>query len=202
MLNNLRTTVATPSKCPGLAFPHKQSTKLYGGHTNVSSVFDSFVFSNFYVDTVPCIHALERLRKAVRKHYYYTLLVQFISAIKRGRRHEVSYYGLQTILDDERRYRGETEEFKAIEKTIERHYYWDTIESIEDGECQTYDFTVPESHSFWSNGFISHNTPKGFNELYKLYKLGQNKVRQMRKQWHSWQVPQCYLLHPRPKPVS
>ena len=150
---------------------------------------DIFVFSNFYVDTVPCIHALERLRKAVRKHYYYTLLVQFISAIKRGRRHEVSYYGLQTILDDERRYRGETEEFKAIEKTIERHYYWDTIESIEDGECQTYDFTVPESHSFWSNGFISHNTPKGFNELYKLYKLGQNKVRQMRKQWHSWQFP-------------
>lgn len=150
---------------------------------------DIFVFSNFYVDTVPCIHALERLRKAVRKHYYYTLLVQFISAIKRGRRHEVSYYGLQNILDDERRYRGETEEFKAIEKTIERHYYWDTIESIEDGECQTYDFTVPESHSFWSNGFISHNTPKGFNELYKLYKLGQNKVRQMRKQWHSWQFP-------------
>lgn len=150
---------------------------------------DIFVFSNFYVDTVPCIHALERLRKAVRKHYYYTLLVQFISAIKRGRRHEVSYYGLQTILDDERRYRGETEEFKAIEKTIERHYYWDTIESIEDGECQTYDFTVPESHSFWSNGFISHNTPKGFNELYKLYKLGQSKVRQMRKQWHSWQFP-------------
>ena len=150
---------------------------------------DIFVFSSFFVDTVPCFHALQRLRQASKKHFYYTLLVQFISAIKRGKRNEVSYYGLKSILEDERRYRGETEEFKAIEKTIERHYYWDTIVSIEDGECQTYDFTVPESHSFWSNGFISHNTPKGFNELYKLYKLGQNKVRQMKNQWHSWQFP-------------
>lgn len=150
---------------------------------------DIFVFSSFYVDIVPCLHALERLREASKKNRFFTLLATYIAMIKSGKRKEVSYSGLETILEDERSCRGETEAFKEIEETIKRHYFWDEIVSIEEGECQTYDFTVPDSHSFWSNGFISHNTPKGFNELYKLYKLGQNKTRQMKKQWMSWQFP-------------
>lgn len=150
---------------------------------------DIFVFSSFYVDTVPCLHALERLREASKKNRFFTLLATYIAMIKSGKRKEVSYSGLETILEDERSCRGETEAFKEIEETIKHHYFWDEIVSIEEGECQTYDFTVPDSHSFWSNGFISHNTPKGFNELYKLYKLGQNKTRQMKKQWMSWQFP-------------
>ena len=150
---------------------------------------DIFVFSSFYVDTVPCLHALERLREASKKNRFFTLLATYIAMIKSGKRKEVSYSGLETILEDEKSCRGETEAFKEIEETIKRHYFWDEIVSIEEGECQTYDFTVPDSHSFWSNGFISHNTPKGFNELYKLYKLGQNKTRQMKKQWMSWQFP-------------
>lgn len=32
-------------------------------------------------------------------------------------------------------------------------------------------------------------TPKGFNHLYKLYKMGQNKAKQMKKEWMSWQFP-------------
>lgn len=32
-------------------------------------------------------------------------------------------------------------------------------------------------------------TPKGFNGLYKLYRVGQNKVKQMKKEWMSWQFP-------------
>ena len=32
-------------------------------------------------------------------------------------------------------------------------------------------------------------TPKGYNELYNLYKLGQNKHKQDTKQWMSWQFP-------------
>ena len=32
-------------------------------------------------------------------------------------------------------------------------------------------------------------TPKGFNHLYKLYKLGQVKAKQMKKEWMSWQFP-------------
>ena len=48
-------------------------------------------------------------------------------------------------------------------------YFIDQIVSVEDGEAQTYDFTIPITHSFWSNGFISHNTPKGKNEFFRLY---------------------------------
>lgn len=32
-------------------------------------------------------------------------------------------------------------------------------------------------------------TPKGYNGLYKLYKVGQNPAKQMKKEWHSWQFP-------------
>ena len=52
-------------------------------------------------------------------------------------------------------------------------YFWDTIESISDSENQTYDFTVPDTNSFWSNGFISHNTPKGYGTFFhSLYENG------------------------------
>ena len=32
-------------------------------------------------------------------------------------------------------------------------------------------------------------TPKGYNQLYKLYKVGQNKANQLKKEWMSWQFP-------------
>ncbi len=32
-------------------------------------------------------------------------------------------------------------------------------------------------------------TPKGYNHLYKLYKMGQIKAKQMKKEWMSWQFP-------------
>lgn len=76
-----------------------------------------------------------------------------------------------------------------LEEASGADYFWDSIESIEDGNAQTYDFTIPETHSFWSNGFISHNTPKGYNGLYKLYKVGQNKLKQAKGEWMSWQFP-------------
>jgi intein/homing endonuclease len=40
------------------------------------------------------------------------------------------------------------------------------IKKIEDGECETVDFVVPDGHSFCSNGFISHNTPFHQQDLY------------------------------------
>lgn len=37
--------------------------------------------------------------------------------------------------------------------------FYDEIVSVEEGpEIETFDFTVPGSHAFWSNGMISHNT--------------------------------------------
>ena len=32
-------------------------------------------------------------------------------------------------------------------------------------------------------------TPKGYSQLYKLYKIGQNKTKQLKKEWMSWQFP-------------
>ena len=48
-------------------------------------------------------------------------------------------------------------------------YFIDKIASIEDSKAYTYDFTIPDTHSYWSNGFISHNTPKGKNDFYRIY---------------------------------
>jgi intein/homing endonuclease len=44
--------------------------------------------------------------------------------------------------------------------------YWVTIKSIENGECETVDFVIPDDHTFCSNGFISHNTPMHAADLY------------------------------------
>ena len=62
-------------------------------------------------------------------------------------------------------------------------YFYDSIIKIEDSEAQTYDFTIPETHSFWSNGFISHNTPKGKN---KFFDLAQNEL--ANKDWKTFRV--------------
>jgi len=40
------------------------------------------------------------------------------------------------------------------------------INEISDSECETVDFVIPKDHTFWSNGFISHNTPMQATDLY------------------------------------
>lgn len=40
----------------------------------------------------------------------------------------------------------------------EKEYIVTEIESIEDGKNHVYDISVPQTHSFISNGFVSHNT--------------------------------------------
>ena len=101
---------------------------------------------------------------------------------------EPTYPSLRTILEETKSVE-ETPEYQKLKRIVANNYYWDTVEQIDKSECQTYDFTVPDTHSFWSNGFISHNTPKGFNLLYEVYRLGQVKENQMRHKWMSWQFP-------------
>ena len=43
-------------------------------------------------------------------------------------------------------------------KIYDGKYFIDDIISIEDSEAHVYDISVPDTHSFISNGFISHNT--------------------------------------------
>lgn len=55
-------------------------------------------------------------------------------------------------------------------KELLGHYYrYDKIISIETEESEVVDFVIPETHSFTSNGFISHNTPRGANHGLELY---------------------------------
>jgi len=71
------------------------------------------------------------------------------------------------------RLRNEAPELKVVSD----HYYWDKVKIIETGEEVTYDFIVPDTHSFWSNGLISHNTPRGVNLFSELYFTGLRKKR-------------------------
>lgn len=41
---------------------------------------------------------------------------------------------------------------------IDDGLYYDKVVLIEEDEKPTFDVTLPETHSFWANGFVSHNT--------------------------------------------
>jgi intein/homing endonuclease len=61
----------------------------------------------------------------------------------------VSYVGSSVI---------DTDLYKYLASFIEQDIFWASVTSIEEKELELYDFTVPGSHTFISNGFISHNT--------------------------------------------
>lgn len=44
----------------------------------------------------------------------------------------------------------------------------DEIASIEDSENYVYDFVIPKTHSYFTNGLISHNTPNGMNHFKEM----------------------------------
>lgn len=74
-------------------------------------------------------------------------------------------------------------EWMALKHNLDCGYYWDEVETIKDSESLTYDFTIPETNSFWSNGFISHNTPKGYNHFYDGWLAGQPDGDPESKSW-------------------
>jgi intein/homing endonuclease len=55
------------------------------------------------------------------------------------------------------------------QKIFDDWFLYDKIVSIENSEAETFDFVIPETHSYFSNGFISHNTPKGKNDFYQKF---------------------------------
>lgn len=86
-------------------------------------------------------------------------------------------------------YHVDKKAFEELDRLVLQNYFWDEVASIEIGFAHTYDFTIPDTHSFWSNGFISHNTPKSHNYFYKLYRMGQNEKYIKAKVYKSWQIP-------------
>ncbi len=52
------------------------------------------------------------------------------------------------------------------------NYIYSSVVDIEHSINRTYDFTLPETHSFWSNGMISHNSSLAMRMVGQAQKLG------------------------------
>lgn len=147
---------------------------------DIMNSFNSEVISRR--DGVPCLGLLTELKK----HFsgLKTIKLQHAIGAARQTNSRTTYPSLREILE-ECKEAADTEAYKTIQRIVDDHYFQDEIKELEASECHTYDFTVPETHSFWSNGFVSHNTPKSYNLLYDVYLLGQKGV----PGWSSQQFP-------------
>lgn len=84
---------------------------------------------------------------------------------------------------------------KVVRKTLDRidhknlydrKLLADEIESIEESENETYDFCIPDTHSYFSNGLVSHNTPKGRNHFFDLHQKGDSDSATYDSDYKSW----------------
>lgn len=60
----------------------------------------------------------------------------------------------------------ENDDVKAFLKNVDSGYVFLPIKKIEESESITVDFSMSETHSFISNGIVSHNTPYQKDDLY------------------------------------
>lgn len=56
-----------------------------------------------------------------------------------------------------------------IDGAYDRQLLADTVTEVDIGFAGTYDFCIPETNSYFSNGLVSHNTPAGKNHFYDLW---------------------------------
>jgi len=95
---------------------------------------------------------------------------KLLSYFRNGQKKNVSYNSLKEISNT-----LVIEKEPQLKNTaldiFSKNYFFDKVVSIKKGRAQTYDLTVPGSHSFTSNGFISHNS---FGTCIGLIKLCQD----------------------------
>jgi intein/homing endonuclease len=58
-----------------------------------------------------------------------------------------------------------------FDELLKEKFFYSKIKSIIPSSNNVYDFVIPETHSFFSNGFISHNTPRGKNFMWDMYRI-------------------------------
>jgi intein/homing endonuclease len=139
------------------------------------------------LDGVPCQKALlERVREGLPRGDPVRKISRIAIGGYRRQDSKTSYRSLENVVSSHACTK-DSEAFAALAVNLEAGYFWDEIVALEDGSAKTYDFTIPETCSFWSNGFISHNTPRAYNHLYDLYMLGQDETNRALKRWESWQ---------------
>ena len=134
-------------------------------------------------DGVPYQGELVRnVRNSLRRRFQSKKCHKNIFAACLDHNSDISYRGLDTFVKSHED--SIHPDILTLRDNLTDQYYWDAVESVEESKAETFDFTIPETHSFWSNGFISHNTPKSFNHLYEHYMRGQSSEEMS---WDSWQ---------------
>jgi stage III sporulation protein SpoIIIAA/intein/homing endonuclease len=68
-----------------------------------------------------------------------------------------SYRTLRRILT-ETAVATQTPVYQELATFLETNYFFDPVQRIEESEAYVYDLSVPGTHSFFANGFVSHNT--------------------------------------------
>ena len=118
-------------------------------------------------------HNLTDRKKAQRENYYQipagTILPGYWKGLNEGDTRRQAQRGVLSYHTIQRLHARRPHPF--FEKTLEDGFYYDKIVSIEASESEVYDFVIPDTHSFFSNGPISHNTPRGHNHAKKTHDL-------------------------------
>jgi intein/homing endonuclease len=77
---------------------------------------------------------------------------------------------------------------KDLMELANSNYRWEEVVNIKETKGQTYDFHIPDGHSFVSNGFISHNTANGYGNYYQKTWERSNKGESIYKpRFFGWQ---------------
>lgn len=110
-----------------------------------------------------------KLIRGIQKHNYEKLKSRKIkSPIKSNTlsNYRITKDNLKTMYDFFQQYSCDGEDLLKLGEILKHDCVWLPIKSIEDNECYTVDFVIPNDHTFISNGIISHNTPFHEKDLY------------------------------------
>jgi protein RecA len=86
----------------------------------------------------------------------------------------LNYEALENILEyfEKRKTQMNAHLISYFRWLVDRRFVFDEVVSIEDDEAPTFDVSLPETHSFWANGFVSHNTAIATNVMTAAQRAG------------------------------
>jgi len=121
------------------------------------------------IDVIPFLkNRLVQLKERYfEEGYHYCSGAAHKYCLENWYRKNISYNTLKLVLK-EHKVIETAPQFRILKNILEQHYLYLPIVEIVPGESQVYDFVVPETHSFFGNGFINHNTEtsKALAEIY------------------------------------
>lgn len=148
---------------------HKIGFKSIERLTSVHEVaFDSNGSTN--IDGIPNLGVLvQTLYNAldIRSREAFDTIYDYIGENPRAR---ITYNRLDKII---KLFEGKEHILLTHLKEIQKsNYFYTPVVAIDEDEAPTFDVCLPETHSFWSNGLISHNTTLSLQTIAEAQKLG------------------------------